>query len=433
MASSASFVVASVTSAIISDVLAGWLVFEEGKTWREAEADVAEAIDFCKMYGLAAHDLADRNPLAPFQYPGEAARMEYLPRGVVSVISPWNFIALEVGMKAAALVTGNAAIVKPSRQLSRTSSITNDIFYEAGVPREVLIQLPGYGSALCRALVEHPDIAMVTFTGSWAVGSGIAALAGKHTKKFIGEFGGKGAVIILDDADPDMAIYAALRSAFSHAGQKCSAGSRLIVTPGIRDEILPRLEHAVADILVGDPIDPGVFYGPVIDEKAFREIERYMQIGKEEGEVLVEGGPAQEGGYFLRPAVFAGVNPEARVAQEEIFGPVLAVQYADSPNHAVWLANQTPYALTAGVYTQDIQLRRSIGRRLRAGQVYVNRPGGITGALVGAHSFGALGASRSGTGEADKTGTPWHILSYVTGQTIVDGLVMAGHIEENLS
>ncbi|HEY5626724.1 MAG TPA: bifunctional proline dehydrogenase/L-glutamate gamma-semialdehyde dehydrogenase, partial [Nitrospira sp.] len=338
------------------ETLAAWEILECGKPWREADADIAEAIDFLEYY--AAEWLRLAPPMRLGQDPGELNHRLYGPRGVTAVIAPWNFpLAIPTGMVSAALVTGNPVIFKPSERSSLTGHLLARILVEAGVPEGVLTYLPG-GPEIGQALVHHPDVVTIAFTGSKNVGLGIIKEAAalrpgqRMVKRVIAEMGGKNAIIIDDTADLDDAITGLLISCTGYAGQKCSACSRAIVHASIYDLFLERLKDAVASLRIGDPEDPGTQVGPVIDTRAQAGILEYIKIGRLEASVLVEGAVHLPGCY-VGPTVFVDVKPTDRIAQEEIFGPVLAVIKAATFEEALTIANATDYGLTGGVYSRS--------------------------------------------------------------------------------
>ena len=403
--------------------LAAWEILECGKPWREADADLAEAIDFLEFYA------ADWLRLAPPRQlglePGEFNQRVYLPRGVTAVISPWNFpFAIPAGMVSAALVTGNPVIFKPSERSPMMGHWLTEILQEAGVPEGVLSCLPG-GPDVGQALVRHPAVATIVFTGSKDVGLGILKDAGtlipgqQMVKRVLAEMGGKNAIIVDETADLDDAITGVVASFTGYAGQKCSACSRAIVHAAIYDSFLARLKEAVLSLKVGNPEEPGTQVGPVIDRRAQAKVQDYIEIGKKEARLLVEGtvtGP----GWYIGPTIFADVTPTDRVAQEEIFGPILAVMKAASFEDALTLANSTAYALTGGVYSRspvNLELAR---QRFDVGNLYLNRP--ITGALVGRQPFG--GHRLSGVGA--KAGGEEYLTQFVVTHVISEQTLRRG-------
>lgn len=407
--------------------LAAWQVFECGKPWREADADVCEAIDFCEYYARGALDLAAPTRL---DLPGEENRFVYAPRGVAAVIAPWNFpLAILTGMTVAALVTGNPAVIKPAEESSVVGWLLCEALRDAGLPDGVFAFLPGPGEVVGAALVEHPDVAVIGFTGSRAVGLAIQRRAAEapvsgHVgpRKVIAELGGKNAIIIDDDADLDEAVVGVVKSAFGYAGQKCSACSRAIVLDAVYDTFLARLVEATRTLAIGPAEAPGTQLGPVISEEARRRILEYVAWGRREGReaLAVDVGPLAEQGWFVGPHIFADVAPSARIAQEEIFGPVLAVLRARDLDEALAMANGTEYALTGGIFSRSPRHLERAQRELAVGNLYLNR--GITGALVARQPFG--GFRMSGIGS--KAGGPDYLLQFVVPRTITENTLRRG-------
>jgi RHH-type proline utilization regulon transcriptional repressor/proline dehydrogenase/delta 1-pyrroline-5-carboxylate dehydrogenase len=408
--------------------LAALQVFEVGKPWREADADVAEAIDFCAYYAREAERLG-RPRLV--DVPGEENATGFLPRGVTAVIAPWNFpLAILTGMTTAALVTGNTVVMKPAEQSSLTALRLHEILLEAGVPPGALALLPGRGEQVGPPLVEHPDVATIVFTGSRAVGLAINAQAAaasatagaRLVKRVIAEMGGKNAIIVDDDADLDEAVAAVVRSAFGFQGQKCSACSRAIVLANVHDAFVARLAGAVRSLAVGPAADPGTQVGPVVDREAFERVRSFIDLGRRTAKELaaVDVGSLADRGWFVGPHVFADVDPAGPLGQEEIFGPVLAVLRARDFDHAIEIANGTAYALTAGVCSRSPSRLERARRELAAGNVYLNR--GITGAFVHRQPFG--GYRMSGIGS--KAGGPDYLLQFVTPRTVTENTVRRG-------
>jgi RHH-type proline utilization regulon transcriptional repressor/proline dehydrogenase/delta 1-pyrroline-5-carboxylate dehydrogenase len=406
--------------------LAAWQVFECGKHWREADADVAEAIDYCEFYGREMLRLAVPRRR---DVPGEENVYFYEPRGVAVVIAPWNFpLAILCGMTAAALVTGNTAIMKPAEQSAVIGAKLMEVFQEAGLPPGVVNYLPGIGEEVGPALVEHPAVALIAFTGSRGVGLHLEREAAEvrpgqtMVKRVIAEMGGKNAILIDDDADLDEAIHGTVASAFGYAGQKCSACSRVVVPGSMYDAFLARLVEATASLKVGPAEDPGFAFGPVIDEEAYRRIRRTIEEGKSQGRLVHAGdpGPLRDEGYYIGPHVFADVPPEAPLAREEIFGPVLAVLRCRDLGHALEIANGTDYALTGGFYSRSPSNIARVKREFRVGNLYVNRK--ITGALVDRQPFG--GFKMSGIGS--KAGGPDYLLQFVLPRTITENTLRRG-------
>ncbi len=382
--------------------LAAWEIFEVGKPWREADADVAEAIDFLRYYA----DEMDRvsRPVRLGTSPGELNQRIYGPRGLTAVIAPWNFpLAIPTGMVSAALVSGNPVLFKPSERSPHIGALLTDILLAAGVPTGCLTCLPG-GPEIGQALTAHSHVATIAFTGSKTVGLHIlnetsrVSPGQRMVKRVIAEMGGKNAIIVDETADLDEAITGVVASFSGYAGQKCSACSRVIVHRSVYGPFVARLREAVLSLEIGDPVKAGTRVGPVIDARAQAGIQRHISIGCEEGRLLVQCPVAQEG-YFVGPTVFVDIQPHHRLTQEEIFGPVLAVTKADSFVEAIQMANGTDYALTGGVYTRSPANLAIAQEQFDVGNLYLNRP--ITGALVsrqpfGGHRFSGVGAKAGG-------------------------------------
>jgi RHH-type proline utilization regulon transcriptional repressor/proline dehydrogenase/delta 1-pyrroline-5-carboxylate dehydrogenase len=408
--------------------LAAIEVFEVGKPWREADADVAEAIDFCCYYAREALRLA--RP-ARVDVPGEENTTAWLPRGVSVVIAPWNFpLAILAGMTAAALVTGNTVVMKPAEQSSLIALRLHEILLEAGVPPAAVAFLPGRGEEVGPTLVSHPDTALVAFTGSRAVGLAINAQAAaaaaspgsRLVKRVIAEMGGKNAIIVDDDADLDEAVVAVVQSAFGFQGQKCSACSRVIVLDRVHDAFVARLAEAVKSLKVGPANAPGTRMGPLVDAEARDRVRSFIEQGRRTAREVaaVDAGPLADRGWFVGPHVFAEVDPAGPLGQEEIFGPVLAVFRVRDFKHAIELANGTPYALTAGVFSRSPAHLHQAEASLQAGNVYLNR--GITGALVCRQPFG--GYRMSGIGS--KTGGPDYLQQFLVPRTVTENTLRRG-------
>ena len=403
--------------------LAALEVFETGKTWREADADVCEAIDFCRYYAGEMCRLA----CAKLHVPGEEICHGYIARGVAAVIAPWNFpLAILCGMTTAALAAGNAVIMKPSGQSAVIAAVFGRILREAGVPPGAINCLPGSGSEIGSALVEHPGVAIIAFTGSREVGIGIWEAAGRtrpgqaQLKKVVCEMGGKNAVIVDDDADLDEAVPGIVASAFGYQGQKCSALSRLIVLPRVRDRLIRRVIEATESLRVGDPADPAVSVGPLIDRAAHERVREIIEAGRREALLAFEAPVTERTGWFVGPTIFTGVAPDSRLAQEEIFGPVLAVIDAADLDEALRIANSTPYALTGGCYSRSPRRIEHVKSAFRVGNLYINR--GITGALVARHPFGGFAMSGGGT----KAGGPDYLLNFLFPKVVAENVIRRG-------
>ncbi len=399
-----------------------WLVYEVGKNWAEADADVGETIDFLEFYGREALRLDAVT--TPIQYPGERNRLRYIPLGVGAVISPWNFpFAIMAGMTAAAIVCGNTVILKPSVDAPTIAALFMNILIEAGLPDGVVNFCPGEGPEFGSAVVRHPGTRFIAFTGSKAVGLEIHEQAAKtqpgqiFIKRTILEMGGKDSIIVDADCDIDAAVEGVVASAFGFNGQKCSACSRAIVDAAIYDGFCDRLRERVAAIRTGDPAK-NVYTGPVISEKAYRKILNYIEIGKGEGRLL-NGGHAietPERGYYIAPTVIVDVSPTARIAQEEIFGPVLAVIKSQGFDDALAIANNTEYGLTGSVYSHSCEKLERAAEEFHVGNLYFNRK--CTGAMVGAHPFGGFNMS----GTDSKAGGPDYLLLFTQAKSIAEKL-----------
>lgn len=406
--------------------LAAWVCLEAGKPWRDADADIAEAMDFCRYYAALMRSLAVPERLG---VPGEDNVTFYVPRGPTAVISPWNFpIAILTGMVSAALVSGNTVVMKPAEQTPACGHHVYRIFREAGVPAGALHFLPGLGEVAGARLVAHPDIATIVFTGSRSVGHFIASKAAETStgragiKRVIAEMGGKNAIVVDDDADLDEAVPGVLASAFGYAGQKCSACSRVIVVSRIHDAFVERLAKAAAALVVGSAEDPATSVGPLIDSASVDRLRKYQLAADAQGRVVFQGGigPGTERGYFFPPTIVTDVKASSPLAQEEIFGPLLVVLRADDFGHALAIANGTEYALTGGVYSRSPAHIESARAEFDVGNLYVNRK--ITGAFVARQPFG--GHRHSGTG--GKAGGRDYLLSFLTARTVTENTLRRG-------
>lgn len=389
--------------------LSALIVFEAGKPIGEADADVCEAIDFLVYY---AH-LSLLPPPALTQVPGERNDVALRPRGVGVVISPWNFpLAIPCGMVAGALVTGNSVILKPAEQTPGVALELVRLLHSAGVPGNALHLLAGRGEVAGAALVEHPDVSFIVFTGSRAVGLGInraAAVAHpgqRHVKKVVAEMGGKNPILIDGDADLDVAVPAIVRSAFAYAGQKCSAASRLIVVRSVFDEVVDRVAGAMALLTIDHPSNPAADLGPVIDQESADRVRAYHRLALREASVVSANLDLPSGGYYVEPVLTVTDDPRSPLVTDEIFGPVLTAMSADDLEHAVALADNTDVALTASVFSRSPASIAMVVERLEAGNLYVNR--GCTGAMVARQPFG--GHRLSGCGA--KAGGPDYLAQF---------------------
>ena len=410
--------------------LAAVMVYECGKPWREADADVSEAIDFCNYYGKEMIRISEH--ARQRDIPGETNEYHYAPRGVTAVISPWNFpLAILVGMTSAAVVTGNTVVIKPASTAAITAAKLMELVAEAGLPAGVVNYLPGSGTDIGEQLVKHPQVAMITFTGSREVGCRINRLAAESLtaepafKKVIAELGGKNAVIVDSDADLDEAIKGVSASAFGYAGQKCSAVSRCIVLDSIYDRFVERLVESVRGMGLGPADDPAAGLPPVIDQRAFDSIRGMIEIGKQEANCVLEVDARQaiaenDNGYYIGPVIFTDVMPDARIAQEEIFGPVLAVIKARDFDHAIEIFNGTEYALTGGIFSRSPANLERARLECECGNLYINRK--ITGAMVDLQPFG--GFKLSGIGS--KAGGPDYLIQFCVPRTITENTLRRG-------
>ena len=404
-------------------------VFEVGKPWTEADGDIREAIDFCLFYAQQMRRIG--RPRLTQHVPGEESYYHYWPRGVAFVIAPWNFpLAILCGMTTAALVTGNTVIMKPAEQSAVCGAMLMEIFEEAGVPPGVLNYFPGKGSVIGAHLVDHRDVDLIAFTGSREVGLRIWESAGitrpdqRELKRVICEMGGKNAIIIDSDADLDEAIVDCTYSAFGYQGQKCSALSRLIVLEQNYDRVIERLLNAAASLRVGNPEEPGITVGPVIDKTAHERILDYIETGKSEATLAFQHQNVPSKGYFIPPTIFVDVKPDMRIAREEIFGPVLSVLRARDLDEAIKIANGTDYALTAGFFSRSPANIERTRAQIEAGNVYINRS--CTGAVVGRHPFGGFKMSGGGT----KAGGEDYLLQFVVPRVVTENIMRHGFAPE---
>jgi 1-pyrroline-5-carboxylate dehydrogenase len=395
-----------------------WLVFEVSKNWAEADADIAETIDFCEFYAREALRLA--RVQTPIQLPGERDSLLYIPLGVGAVIPPWNFpAAIMAGMTLASIVCGNTVILKPSSDSPTIAAKFVELLEEAGIPEGVVNFCPGAGATFGHAVVSHPKTRFIAFTGSREVGLDINRRAAEQQpgqiwiKRTILEMGGKDAIIVDADSDMDAAVEGVTASAFGFQGQKCSACSRAIVDERIYEAFLERLKARVENLTIGDPVE-NANLGAVINEGSMKSILGYIEHGKKEGRLIAGGGRATEmgEGYFVQPTVVADIKPGSKLEQEEIFGPVLAVIPSRGYEQALEIANDTEFGLTGAVYTNA---REKIDRAIRdfhVGNLYFNRK--CTGAMVGAHPFGGFNMS----GTDSKGGGPDYLTLFTQAKAI---------------
>jgi len=398
--------------------LCAWLVFEVSKNWAEADADIAETIDFCEFYSREALRLAKVD--APVQLPGERDHLFYIPLGVGAVIPPWNFpAAIMAGMTLASIVSGNTVILKPSSDSPTIGAKFVELLEEAGMPDGVVNFCPGAGASFGNSVVAHPKTRFIAFTGSREVGLDINKSAATQApgqiwiKRAILEMGGKDAIIVDSEADLDSAVEGVAQAAFGFQGQKCSACSRAIVDERIYDKFLDRLKTRVEKINVGDPAE-NANMGAVINEGSMKSILDYIEIGKKDGRLITGGSRVTNAGegYFLQPTVIADIPPKSRLEQEEVFGPVLAVIKAKNYDHALEIANDTEFGLTGAVYSKSRdKIERAI-REFHVGNLYINRK--CTGAIVGAHPFGGFNMS----GTDSKSGGPDYLYLFTQAKSV---------------
>ncbi|MDZ4771186.1 MAG: L-glutamate gamma-semialdehyde dehydrogenase [Chloroflexota bacterium] len=401
------------------------MVYEVGKSWAEADADTAEAIDFMDYYARQALRITDSSDLLT-PYPPEHLTLTYIPLGVGAIIPPWNFAnAIPAGMVAAALVTGNTVVFKPAEQSPLIAYVMAGLFWEQGIPAGVLNFITGDGEIVGERMVAHPQTRFIAFTGSKAVGLHINEVAAKvqpgqkWLKRAILEMGGKDAVLVDETADLSAAAQGIVDSAFGFQGQKCSAGSRAILVDAIYDQIVPQIVERAARLTVGAPDDSVLIdQGPVIDVDAMKRIMDAIELGTQEGTLLLGGSPLvmPEGGYFIPPTVFGDVPPDAHLAQDEIFGPVLALIRARDFDHALEIANNTDYGLTGAVFSSRRDRLDQARESFHVGNLYLNRK--CTGALVGVHPFGGFNMS----GTDSKAGGPDYLLLYTQAKLVAERL-----------
>lgn len=396
------------------------MVYEVGKTWPEADADTAEAIDFLEFYAREMLRLAGSQPVV--KHPQEKNELQYIPLGVGVVVPPWNFaLAILTGMSSAAVVTGNTIVLKPSSDSPLTGWMFFNLMREVGVPAGVINFVSGSGGAVGDTMVAHPKTRFVSFTGSKEVGIHINELAAKvqpgqkWIKRVVAEMGGKDSIVIDDQTDLDAAAQATVASAFGFQGQKCSAASRAIVVDKVYDKFVALIREKTEKLKVGVSDDGANYMGPVVNKGAQEKILSYIERGTKEGGRLITGGAKESGdGYFIRPTVIADVDPKATIAQEEIFGPVLAIIKAKDYDEALEIANNTEFGLTGGVWTRNRKKIEKAKKAFHVGNFYVNRK--ITGALVGVHPFGGFNMS----GTDSKAGGSDYLLLFLQAKSIAE-------------
>jgi len=398
--------------------LSALLVYEVSKSWVEADADVAELIDFCEYYAREALRLAGPQRVVP--HAGEKNELRYIPLGVGIVIPPWNFpAAIMGGMTAAAVVTGNTVVLKPASTSPTIAAWFVRLFIEeGGLPAGVVNFLPGPGSRVGDVLVDHPLTRFIAFTGSKEIGLRIFERAAKvHAgqkwlKRTVLEMGGKDAIVVDETADLDAAADGITAAAFGFQGQKCSACSRAIVVDAVYDRVLEKVVERARKLKVGDPSDGSTNVGAVIDDKAYRKIHEYIELGRREGRLALGGTKSESGGWFIPPTIIADVDPRARLGQEEVFGPLLAFIRARDFGHAMEIANDTEYGLTGALYSKVDDRIEHAGEDFHVGNLYFNRK--CTGAMVGVQPFGGFNMS----GTDSKAGGPDYLLLFTQAKSI---------------
>ena len=400
---------------------AAWLVYEVSKNWAEADGDVAEAIDFLEYYAHQMIKLSGPQPVV--DYPGEENELRYIPLGVTVVIPPWNFpLAIMAGMTTAAIVAGNTVVLKPAESSPAIAALfVRLMIEEAALPDGVLNFVTGPGSVIGDALVDHPKTRLIAFTGSKEIGIRIYGRAAqvqpgqRWLKRTVLEMGGKDSIVVDETADLDAAADAIVASAFGFQGQKCSACSRAIIVESVYDSVLKKTVERTKKLVQGDPSDPKTNVAAVVDTKAFNKIKQYIEIGKTEGRLMV-GGDATEAdqGYFIAPTIIADVDPQARLAQEEVFGPVLAFIKAKDWDNALEIANNTEFGLTGAVFSRSRERLEQARDDFHVGNLYFNRK--CTGALVGVQPFGGFNMS----GTDSKAGGPDYLLLFTQAKSITD-------------
>src|SRR5687768_1434863 len=399
-----------------------WMIHEVAKSWPEADGDTAEAIDFLEFYAREMLRYAEGQPLTRVE--GEDNRLTYIPLGVGVVIPPWNFpLAIMAGMTVASVVTGNTVVLKPSSDAPTIAYKFFELLEEAGLPPGVVNFMTGSGAEVGDVVVDHPKTRYVAFTGSMEVGLRINERAAKVNegqiwiKRVVAEMGGKDAIIVADDANLDDAATGVVQAAFGFQGQKCSACSRAIIDAKVYEPMLEKIAEKTQKIKVGNPVDSTTNMSAVVNEKAFKSINAYIEKGRAEGGRLVAGGGSDgEQGFFIEPTVIADVKPQSTIEQEEIFGPVLAVIKANDFDDALKIANDTQFGLTGAVYSADEDRLERARREFHVGNLYLNRK--CTGALVGVHPFGGFNMS----GTDSKAGGPDYLRLFTQPKVVAERL-----------
>lgn len=400
-----------------------WMVYEVGKSWAEADADTAEAIDFMEFYAREALRYSKSQPLTPSPLPSEVNEAFYIPLGVGVVVPPWNFpLAIMVGMTMAPIAAGNTVVLKPSSDTPIIAAKFIELLDSIGLPAGVVNFLPGSGGVIGDFIVAHPKTRFIAFTGSREVGLHINELAAKTSpgqiwiKRVVAEMGGKDTIVVDSSADLEDAASGIVTAAFGFSGQKCSACSRAVIVEDVYDKVLEMVAEKTKALKVGPTTDHRNFTGPVASQSAFNSIMEYIEVGKKEGTVVAGGDkmPEADNGYFIQPTVIAGVDPQARIAQEEIFGPVLAIIKADNFDHALDIANNTEFGLTGAVYSRKREHLEKARTDFHVGNLYINRK--CTGALVDVHPFGGFNMS----GTDSKAGGRDYLLLFLQGKSVAE-------------
>lgn len=398
---------------------AAYLIYEVSKNWAEADADVAEAVDFCEYYARSMQRLA--NPPEVHQLPNERDEFRYIPLGTGVVITPWNFaLAIMVGSTVAPIIGGNTVVLKPSPRSAVIAAKFMEVLEEVGLPAGVVNFITGEDSVVGDVLVDHIKTRFIVFTGSKEIGLRIYERSAKvkpgqrWLKRAVLEMGGKDTIVVDETADLDAAADGIVASAFGFQGQKCSACSRVVAVDDVYESLLEKVVERASKLVVADPARPEANLGAVIDERSLDKIRQYVEIGKSEGRLMLGGEIADGGGFFVPPTIYADVAADARLAQDEIFGPVLAFIKAPDFDAAMNVANNTEYGLTGGLFSQDKERLQRARDDFAVGNLYLNRK--ITGAMVGCHPFGGFNMS----GTDSKAGGPDYLLQFLQGQSIAE-------------
>ncbi|WP_188207189.1 L-glutamate gamma-semialdehyde dehydrogenase [Alkalibacillus aidingensis] len=398
-----------------------WIIKEGGKPWKEADADIAEGIDFLEYYGRQMLEIAEGKEIN--SRPVENNRFTYIPLGVGLVVSPWNFLfAIMCGTAVSPMVTGNTVLLKPASATPVIAYKLMEVLEEAGMPAGVINYIPGSGGEIGDYLVEHPRTRFVSFTGSREVGTNIYEKAAKiqdgqkWLKRVVAEMGGKDTIVVDNEADLELAAESIVQSAFGFQGQKCSACSRAVIHEDVYDQVLERAVELTKELDIGNTSEKNYYNGPVVDQGAYDKIMGYIETGKKEGKLMVGGEGDDSEGYFIKPTIFADLDPEATIMQEEIFGPVVAFTKAKNFDEAIDIANNTDYGLTGAVISNNRNHLEIAREDFHVGNLYFNR--GCTAAIVGYHPFGGFNMS----GTDSKAGGPDYLYNFLQGKTVSEML-----------